>query len=252
MQSAATDLNVVRDRGRRGLPLEGVYRQLFNPALYVLAYGKIAANAGALTPGITGETADGMSLAKIERIVGLLRQEQYRWTPVRRVQIPKTNGTTRPLGIPTWSDRLLQDVIRLILEAYYDPQFSPRSHGFRPGRGCHTALNEIYRTWTGTTWFLEGDIKGCFDNLDHEVLLGILRERIHDNRFLRLIGTCSGRATWRIGSTVSPIAVRRRAASPARSSRISTSIAWTSSLSRRYFRLTTVEPRGRRTRSTAP
>ena len=106
MQSAATYLNVVRDRGRRGLPLEDVDRQLFNPALSVLAYGKIAANAGALTPGITEETADGMSLAKIERIIGLLRQEKYRWTPVRRVQIPKRNGNTRPLGIPTWSDRL--------------------------------------------------------------------------------------------------------------------------------------------------
>ena len=163
MRSAETVLGIVRERGKRGLPLEDVYRQLFNPALYLLAYGRIATNAGALTPGATAETADGMTLAKIDRITALLRQERYRWTPVRRVRIPKPNGKTRPLGIPTWSDKLLQEVIRLVLEAYYEPQFSPRSHGFRPGRGCHTALDEIHRTWNGTVWFIEGDIRGCFD-----------------------------------------------------------------------------------------
>lgn len=188
MQTAETYLTVIRDRGRRGLPLEGVYRQLYNPALYLLAYGKIARNAGAMTPGVTTETVDGMSQDKIARIIALLREEKYRWTPVRRTHIPKKDGRMRPLGIPTWSDKLLQEVIRLILEAYYDSQFSPHSHGFRPGRGCHTALRDIHHTWRGTTWFIEGDIKGCFDNLDHEVLLGILRERIHDNRFLRLLG----------------------------------------------------------------
>src|SRR3954451_14421477 len=188
MQSAETYLAVVRDRGRRGLPLEDVYRQLFNPALYLLAYGKIARNAGAMTPGVTAETVDGMSQDTIARIIALLREETYRWAPVRRTDIPKKDGRRRPLGIPTWSDKLLQEVIRLILEAYDEPQFSPRSHGFRPGRGCHTALSEIHRTWTGTVWFLEGDISRCFDSLDHEVLLAILREKIHDNRFLRLIG----------------------------------------------------------------
>jgi group II intron reverse transcriptase/maturase len=206
MRDAATVLGIIRARGRRGLPLEDVYRQLFNPDLYLLAYGKIAQNAGALTPGATAETADGMALATIQRIIGLLRQERYRWTPARRVHIPKSNGKTRPLGIPTWSDKLLQEVIRLVLEAYYDPQFSPRSHGFRPGRGCHTALGEIYRTWKGTVWFIEGDIRGCFDSLDHEVLLGILREKIHDNRFLRLIANLLRAGyldDWTYGRTLS-------------------------------------------------
>jgi group II intron reverse transcriptase/maturase len=206
MRNAETVLGIVRERGRRGLPLEDVYRQLFNPELYLLAYGRIATNAGALTPGATAETADGMTLAKIDRIVALLRQERYRWTPVRRVHIPKPNGTTRPLGIPTWSDKLLQEAIRLILEAYYEPQFSPRSHGFRPGRGCHTALDEIHRTWNGTVWIVEGDITGCFDHLDHEVLLGILGERIHDGRFLRLIGNLLRAGyleDWRYGRTLS-------------------------------------------------
>ncbi len=188
MRDAETVLGIIRDRGSRGLPLEDVYRQLFNPNLYLVAYGKISANAGAMTPGVTDETADGMSLEKIQRIIGLLREEKYRWSPARRVHIEKKGSTkTRPLGIPTWSDKLLQEVVRLILEAYYEPQFSPRSHGFRPKRGCHSALKEIYQTWRGTVWFIEGDIKGCFDNLDHGVLLGILRERIHDGRFLRLI-----------------------------------------------------------------
>src|ERR1700719_2575914 len=139
MRDAVTVLGIIRDRGKRGLPLEDVYRQLFNPALYLLAYGKISANAGALTPGATPETADGMSREKIQTIIDLLKYERYRWTPVRRVSIEKKNSTKkRPLGIPTWSDKLLQEVIRLILDAYYEPQFSPRSHGFRPQRGCHT------------------------------------------------------------------------------------------------------------------
>jgi group II intron reverse transcriptase/maturase len=188
MRNAETALSIIRDRGSRGLPLERVYRLLFNPDLYLTAYGKIYRNDGATTPGSTEETADGMSLAKIEAIVGALRQERYRWRPARRTYIEKKGSNkSRPLGLPTWSDKLLQEVIRLILEAYYEPQFSDRSHGFRPGRGCHTALTEIERTWKGTAWFIEGDISDCFGSLDHEVLLSILKEKIHDGRFLRLI-----------------------------------------------------------------
>lgn len=181
-------LGIIRERGRRGLPLEDIYRQLYNPALYLRAYARLYANKGAMTPGSTSETADGTSLAKIDAIIAELRAERYRWTPVRRIYIPKKRGKKlRPLGMPVRSDKLLQEVLRLILEAYYEPQMSPRSHGFRPGLGCHTALQEIRQTWHGTKWFLEGDITGCFDNLSHEVLLSILREKLHDNRFLRLI-----------------------------------------------------------------
>jgi group II intron reverse transcriptase/maturase len=128
-----------------------------------------------------------MSLAKIEAIIAALRQERYRWTPVRRAYIPKSNGKKRPLGIPSWSDKLLQEVIRSLLEAYYEPQFSTHSHGFRPQRGCHTALQEITRKWRGTKWFIEGDLCAFFDRTEHTVLLDILREKIHDNRFLRLM-----------------------------------------------------------------
>jgi group II intron reverse transcriptase/maturase len=160
---------------------------LFNPDLYLRAYHKLYPNHGALTPGVTPETVDGMSRAKIERLIADVRYERHRWTPVRRVNIPKRNGKRRPLGMPTWKDKLLQEVIRSILEAYYEPQFSAQSHGFRPQRGCHTALQTIQATWKGTRWFIEGDIAQYFDTISHDVLLGILGEQLHDNRFLRLV-----------------------------------------------------------------
>ncbi|WP_207714209.1 reverse transcriptase/maturase family protein [Scytonema sp. UIC 10036] len=206
MRTAETVLSVIRDRGYRGLPLDDVYRQLFNPDLFLLAYSRIYKNAGAMTKGVTEETADGMSIKKIENLIEEIRYERFRWTPVRRINIPKKNGKTRPLGIPTWKDKLVQEVIRLMLEAYYEPQFSDSSHGFRPQRGCHTALTIIDRTWQGTKWFIEGDIRGCFDNIDHKILMSILREKIQDNRFLRLIenllkaGYCE---QWKYSSTLS-------------------------------------------------
>jgi retron-type reverse transcriptase len=163
MQTADTYLGLVRERGKQRLPLERVYRQLFNTDLYLRAYGRISRNRGAMTPGVTAETADGMSLAKIQGIIERLRTETYRWTPVRRITIPKSNGKKRPLGIPTWSDKLLGEVLRSILDAYYEPQFSEHSHGFRPGRGCHTALKEIQRNCQGTAWFIEGDISACLE-----------------------------------------------------------------------------------------
>src|SRR5580693_5724051 len=187
MQTAEVVLNVLRERGRKGLPCEQLYRQLFNKDLYYLAYGNIYSNKGSMTPGGSEETADGMSGEKIGQITGLMRREKYRFSPARRVYIPKKNGKLRPLGLPSWSDKLVGEVVRLLLEAYYEPVFSDRSHGFRKGRGCHTALREINNTWTGTTWFIEGDISDCFGSLSHEILLGILAEKIHDQRFLRLI-----------------------------------------------------------------
>jgi group II intron reverse transcriptase/maturase len=206
MQNAATVLGVLRERGRRGLPVNELYRQLFNPQLYLMAYGRIYANQGAMTPGATQETVDGMSQAKIGRIIDAMRHERYRFAPVRRVHIPKKNGKTRPLGLPTWSDKLVGEAVRLLLEAYYEPTFSDRSHGFRPRRGCHTALREIASTWTGTAWFIEGDIADCFGSLDHDRMIGILAEKIHDNRFLRLVRnmlTAGYLEDWKWGATLS-------------------------------------------------
>ncbi len=187
MQETGVVLGVLRERGRKGLPCTQLYRQMFNRELYLTAYGNIYSNQGAMTPGANEETADGMSEEKIEQIIGLMRNERYRFSPARRIYIPKKNGRFRPLGLPSWSDKLVGEVVRLLLEAIYEPQFSRWSHGFRRNRGCHTALRDIQNTWTGTTWFIEGDISDCFGSLDHEILLRILAEKIHDQRFLRLI-----------------------------------------------------------------
>ena len=187
MQDAGTVLAVLRERGRKGLPCDELYRQMFNKSLYLLAYGNIYSNQGAMTTGACDETADGMSEGKIEEIIAAMRGERYRFAPVRRVYIPKKNGKLRPLGLPSWSDKLVGEVVRLLLEAYYEPMFSDHSHGFRKRRGCHTALRKVQEAWTGSVWFIEGDISDCFGSTDHEILMKILGEKIRDNRFLRLI-----------------------------------------------------------------
>ncbi|HEL1549730.1 TPA: reverse transcriptase [Streptococcus suis] len=186
MRTAKTILTVIHERGKQDKPLERVYKLLFNREFYLIAYAKLYPNNGAMTKGVTEETIDGMSIQKIDMIIEQLRQETYYWRPARREYIPKKNGKHRPLGIPVWSDKLLQEVIRMILEAYYEPQFSEHSHGFRPKRGCHTALQEI-QTWKGTRWFIEGDISSYFDTIDHDVLITMLSRQIQDGRFIRLI-----------------------------------------------------------------
>jgi group II intron reverse transcriptase/maturase len=187
MQTAEHVLEAMRKLGQRGLPLTRVYRQLFNRNLYLAAYAKLAKNDGALTKGADDDTIDGMSEERIDRIIDDLQHERYRFSPSRRLWIAKKNGKKRPLGIPNFRDKLVQEVIRGLLEAYYEPQFSIHSHGFRPERGCHTALNQIRQQFKASSWFIEGDIKGCFDNIDHERLLQILAMKIHDGRLLNLI-----------------------------------------------------------------
>jgi group II intron reverse transcriptase/maturase len=180
-------LDIVHKCGQRGIPIRKVYRRMKDESLFLAAYGKLYTNQGSLTSGITEETADGMSTKRIKAILKELNEGTFKWTPVRRVYIPKGNGKTRPLGVPTWRDRLVQEVMRMILDAYYEPQFRDSSHGFRPHRGCHTALIAIRDTWTGTRWFIEGDIKGCFDNLSHDTILRIISRHFHDTRFLKLL-----------------------------------------------------------------
>lgn len=166
---------------------ERLYRILFNEEMYYAAYQRLYAKEGNMTKGSDGKTIDGMSLTRIADLIDLLRKETYQPKPARRVYIPKKSGKMRPLGIPSFDDKLVQEVTRMILEAIYEGQFQDCSHGFRPKRSCHTALNKIQKTFTGTKWFIEGDIKGFFDNINHEILIGILAERISDERFLRLI-----------------------------------------------------------------
>jgi len=207
MQDADKYIELIRERGEKGLPLaRDVYKHLLDPNMYLKAYGKIYRNKGAMTPGTTAETVDGMSLDKIKGIIESLKYERYRWSPARRTYIPKKDGKQRPLGMPTWSDKLLQEVIRQIMEAYYEPQFSEHSHGFRPNKGCHTALREIENTWLGTIWFIEGDISKCFDTLDHRIMVETIREKIQDGRFIHLIeelidaGYMEG---WKLNKTLS-------------------------------------------------
>ncbi len=205
MRTAKTILTVIQERGKQKKPIERVYKLLFNRNLYLDAYAKLYPNNGALTKGVTDDTIDGMSIERVDRLIEELKHETYRWAPARRVHIPKKNGKTRPLGIPTWTDKLLQEVMRTILETYYEPQFSEHSHGFRPKRGCHTALQEI-QTWKGTRWFIEGDITKYFDTIDHDVLLGILSKSIKDNRFLRLTESmlkAGYMEDWRFNCTIS-------------------------------------------------
>ena len=182
-------IEIVRHWSQKGRPLKRVYRKIRQRDLFLSAYGKLYANHGATTPGIDpNDTVDGMSLERIDQIIAQLQQGTYRWKPVRRVYVPKKKGgKLRPLGLPSWSDKLLQEVIRQILEAYDEPRFSPFSHGYRPGRGCHTALAQIYRQWKGVKWFINGDIQGCFNNLDHRLILKLIRRDMPDQHFLKLI-----------------------------------------------------------------
>lgn len=181
-------IEIARKWGEKGEKLKRVYHLIRDRDLFLAAYGKLYANKGATTPGTDpNDTVDGMSLRRIDDIIKRLEEGTYQWKPVKRVYIKKRNGKLRPLGLPGWNDKLLQEVIRMVLEAYYEPQFSRYSHGFRPGRGCHTALDEIHKRWKGIKWFIEGDIKGCFDNIDHRVLLNLIRRQIPDERFLQLL-----------------------------------------------------------------
>lgn len=188
MRSPERVLNSLNEHSKdSSYKFERLYRILFNEELFYVAYQKIASNGGSTTKGSDGRSIDEMSLARIETLIASLKDESYQPHPSRRVHIPKKNGKTRPLGIPAFEDKLVQEVVRMILEAIYEGHFETTSHGFRPKRSCHTALLHIQKTFSGTKWFIEGDIKGFFDNIDHDVLVGILRERISDDRFIRLI-----------------------------------------------------------------
>ncbi|MBV9256813.1 MAG: group II intron reverse transcriptase domain-containing protein, partial [Ktedonobacteraceae bacterium] len=168
-----------------------LYRLMFKPELYILAYERIKSKPGNMTPGTDQETIDGFGMDEINKLIEEMRTEKYQPNPVRRALIPKSNGKMRKLGIPSARDKIVQEVVRLILEAIYDSPhgayFKDSSHGFRRSRSCHSALKDIQGKWSGTTWFLEGDIKACFDDINHEILVNIMRKKIKDERFLNLI-----------------------------------------------------------------
>lgn len=172
----------------KGYSFKRLYRNLYNPEFYLLAYQNIASSQGSMTQGTDKMTLDGMSEARITRIIASLKDHSYQPTPARRTYIEKKNSSKkRPLGIPSTDDKLVQEIIRMILEAIYEKGFSQHSHGFRPNRSCHTALLEVQNTFTGAKWIVEGDIKACFDNFDHHVLIDLLRRRIEDEYFISLM-----------------------------------------------------------------
>lgn len=166
---------------------ERLYRNLYNTEFFLQAYYNIYAKPGNMTQGTDGQTIDGMSMERIEALIIKLKDHSYQPQPARRTYIKKKNGKLRPLGIPSFDDKLVQEVVRMMLEAIYEPTFSDYSHGFRPNRSCHTALIQLKRNFSGARWFIEGDIKAFFDNIDHSVLVEILRRRIHDEQMIALI-----------------------------------------------------------------
>ena len=188
MRSPENVLESLRSKAcSAGYKYEQIYRNLYNPQFYLLAYQRIQAKTGNMTAGTDGKTIDGMGMARIEALTQKMRNFSYQPNPAKRTYIPKSNGKMRPLGVPSFDDKLIQEVVRLILESIYEPTFSDLSHGFRPNKSCHTALKYVQKYFTGTKWFVEGDIKGCFDNVDHHVLIGILRKRIADEHFIGLL-----------------------------------------------------------------
>jgi group II intron reverse transcriptase/maturase len=190
MIEACDALNIIRTKNRNNPKWvnRDLYRLLYNPTLHIMAYERLKSKPGNMTPGTDGKTLDGYSHETIQELIALLRMEQYRPKPVRRVYIPKSNGKRRPLGVPSPREKIVQECVRLILEAIYEPTFHENSHGFRPGRSCHTALESLRRNWVGTKWVIQVDISQCFDRIDIHRLLDILRERIQDDRFINLIG----------------------------------------------------------------
>lgn len=167
--------------------VKDVFRIMRYPELWQLAYANIYGNKGAITKGVDDDSLDGMSHQRITNLIDSIMNGTYRPKPVRRAYISKKDGSKRPLGVPSGDDKLVQAVIKILLEQYYEGIFSDNSHGFRPNKSCHTALETIYKVWKGTKWFIEFDIKGCFDNIDHKILMNLLKKRIDDKRFLSLI-----------------------------------------------------------------
>ena len=190
MRNPTDVLNSLSDKSKNPeYRFQRLYRNLYNPDFYLLAYKNIYANGGSMTPGVNGITIDGMSSQRIAKLIESLKDRSYQPNPARRTYIAKKNNPAkkRPLGIPSGDDKLVQEVIRMLLESIYEPNFSDASHGFRPQRSCHTALTKIQKTFTGAKWFVEGDIKACFDSFDHHVLIDILRKRIDDEAFISLM-----------------------------------------------------------------
>ena len=189
MQTAQTRLSILKQKSEheKNYTFKRLYRNLYNQEFYLRAYQKLHAKEGNLTPGIDNTTIDGFSLQTAQKLIKQLKTRQYKPKPSKRIYIQKKNGKLRPLGIPCFEDKLIQEILREILEAIYEPIFCETSHGFRPNRSCHTALQQIKNKSTGTNYVIEGDITGFFENIDHDILIQVLSQKIKDGRILKLI-----------------------------------------------------------------
>ena len=180
-------LDALGDISQQGKRINGLFRLMENPILWYKAYANIYANDGATTKGVDDVTLDGFSEKRVMAIIARLKDGSYCFQPVRRTYVPKKNGKKRPLGISSGDDKLVQEVVRNILERIYEPIFKTSSHGFRPGRSPHTALEQIGKQWTAVKWIVDMDLKSYFDTINHELLIGLLAKKIEDKCFLRLI-----------------------------------------------------------------
>jgi group II intron reverse transcriptase/maturase len=164
-----------------------LYRVLYEETWLTEAWERIRKNKGSKTAGVDGQTVSDVDETLISRLANKLKEKEYKPTPVRRVYIPKSNGKRRPLGIPTIQDRIVQSALKMLLEPIYEQEFCNSSHGFRPKRSCITALRDTANRFPRSTWIIEGDITGCYDNIQHGRLMSILRRRIRDEHLLGLI-----------------------------------------------------------------
>jgi group II intron reverse transcriptase/maturase len=180
-------LEALEDISKQGKRINGLFRLMEDQILWHEAYANIYANKGAITPGVDEVTLDGFSEERVASIIKQLKDGTYQFQPVRRVFIPKKNGKKRPLGISSGDDKLVQEVVRIILERIYEPIFEDSSHGFRPKRSPHTALEQIDEHWGSIKWIVDMDIRDYFNTIDHELLVELLKKKIDDTRFLRLI-----------------------------------------------------------------
>lgn len=164
-----------------------IFRILCQDEIWILAYQNIKSNKGALTPGSTHETMDGISMERLNKLKEEILTEKYKFKPVKRTYIIRPDGRNRPLGLPTANDKIVQEVMRIILEAIYEPIFSKYSFGFRKGFGCHDALKHVDKRFRWVDFVIEGDIEQAYPTIDHTTLVKLLEKRIKDPRFIRLI-----------------------------------------------------------------
>lgn len=176
-------LDVIRNASHKGNIIKDCYRLMYKKEIWFKAYANLYPAVNHLNKGKVNETIGGICLDAIEQ----LKSGGFRFTILDKIDKPPSDRNKKPLEIFNLRDKLVLDVIRMILENVYEPIFSENSHGFRKGRSCHTALTEIKTSWHKLTWCLNGDVVNLFSNIDHSILLKLISKRVKDHRFILLI-----------------------------------------------------------------